>query len=31
VLVGEYRDWLIADRGLAAMTVLRYETLAAGS
>jgi site-specific recombinase XerD len=28
VLVGEYRDWLIADRGLAAMTVLRYETLA---
>ncbi len=28
VLVSEYRDWLIADRGLAAMTVLRYETLA---
>ena len=27
-LVDEYRDWLIADRGLAAMTVLRYETLA---
>jgi site-specific recombinase XerD len=27
-LVGEYRQWLIADRGLAAMTVLRYETLA---
>jgi site-specific recombinase XerD len=27
-LVGEYREWLIADRGLAAMTVLRYETLA---
>ena len=28
VLVGEYREWLISDRGLAAMTVLRYETLA---
>jgi site-specific recombinase XerD len=28
VLVGEYRHWLIVDRGLAAMTVLRYETLA---
>lgn len=28
VLVGDYRAWLIADRGLAAMTVLRYETLA---
>ena len=28
VLVGEYRDWLVADRGLAPMTVLRYETLA---
>ena len=28
VLVGDYRDWLIADRGLAVMTVLRYETLA---
>ena len=27
-LVDEYREWLIADRGLAAMTVLRYETLA---
>jgi site-specific recombinase XerD len=27
-LVGEYREWLIADRGLAPMTVLRYETLA---
>jgi site-specific recombinase XerD len=27
-LVDEYRQWLIADRGLAAMTVLRYETLA---
>ena len=27
-LVDEYRDWLVADRGLAAMTVLRYETLA---
>jgi site-specific recombinase XerD len=27
-LVGEYRQWLIVDRGLAAMTVLRYETLA---
>ena len=27
-LVVEYRGWLIADRGLAAMTVLRYETLA---
>jgi site-specific recombinase XerD len=27
-LIGEYREWLIADRGLAAMTVLRYETLA---
>jgi site-specific recombinase XerD len=28
VLVGEYREWLISDRGLAAMTVLRYEALA---
>jgi site-specific recombinase XerD len=28
VLVGDYREWLIADRGLAVMTVLRYETLA---
>ena len=27
-LVNGYREWLIADRGLAAMTVLRYETLA---
>ncbi len=27
-LVDEYREWLVADRGLAAMTVLRYETLA---
>ena len=27
-LVDGYREWLIADRGLAAMTVLRYETLA---
>jgi integrase/recombinase XerD len=27
-LVSGYRQWLIADRGLAAMTVLRYETLA---
>jgi integrase len=27
-LVAEYREWLVADRGLAAMTVLRYETLA---
>jgi site-specific recombinase XerD len=27
-LVDGYRAWLIADRGLAAMTVLRYETLA---
>lgn len=27
-LVNGYRQWLIADRGLAAMTVLRYETLA---
>ena len=27
-LVDGYRHWLIADRGLAAMTVLRYETLA---
>jgi site-specific recombinase XerD len=26
--VDGYRQWLIADRGLAAMTVLRYETLA---
>lgn len=23
-LVSEYRDWLVCDRGLAAMTVLRY-------
>lgn len=28
VLIGEYREWMVADRGLAAMTVLRYETLA---
>jgi site-specific recombinase XerD len=28
VLMGEYRRWMAADRGLAAMTVLRYETLA---
>ncbi|MGH2928969.1 MAG: tyrosine-type recombinase/integrase, partial [Solirubrobacteraceae bacterium] len=28
VLVGEYRQWLVAERGLASMTVLRYETLA---
>ena len=27
-LVVEYREWLFADRGLAAKTVLRYETLA---
>jgi site-specific recombinase XerD len=27
-LLGEYREWMLADRGLAAMTVLRYETLA---
>ena len=27
-LVREYRDWLVAERGLAAMTVLRYEALA---
>lgn len=27
-LVDEYREWLVVDRGLAAMTVLRYETLA---
>jgi len=27
-LVSEYREWLVVDRGLAAMTVLRYETLA---
>jgi integrase len=28
LLVDDYRQWLINDRGLAAMTVLRYETLA---
>ncbi|MDQ6805047.1 MAG: tyrosine-type recombinase/integrase [Actinomycetota bacterium] len=28
LLIDDYRQWLIADRGLAAMTVLRYETLA---
>jgi len=28
VLVGEYRQWLAVERGLAAATVLRYETLA---
>jgi site-specific recombinase XerD len=28
LLVDDYRQWLIRDRGLAAMTVLRYETLA---
>jgi site-specific recombinase XerD len=27
-LIDGYRQWLTADRGLAAMTVLRYETLA---
>ena len=27
-LIGVYREWLLADCGLAAMTVLRYETLA---
>ena len=27
-LVSEYRQWLIVKRGLAAMTVLRYEALA---
>lgn len=27
-LVGEYREWLVVERGLAAATVLRYETLA---
>jgi hypothetical protein len=25
-LVGEYGGWLINERGLAVMTVLRYET-----
>ncbi len=28
VLICEYRDWMVGDRGLAAMTVLRYELLA---
>jgi site-specific recombinase XerD len=27
-LVGEYREWLVIERGLAAATVLRYEALA---
>jgi hypothetical protein len=27
-LIGEYREWLVVERGLAAATVLRYETLA---
>lgn len=27
-LIGTYREWLIHDRGLAAATVLRYETTA---
>jgi site-specific recombinase XerD len=27
-LLAEYQAWLVADRGLAAATVLRYETLA---
>lgn len=27
-LIGEYRSWLVDERGLAAMTVLRYENLA---
>jgi site-specific recombinase XerD len=27
-LVAEYRTWLVVDRGLAALTVLRYEKLA---
>ena len=26
--VGEYREWLVVERGLAAATVLRYEALA---
>ncbi len=28
VLVGDYRDWLVVDRGLAPATVLRYATTA---
>jgi site-specific recombinase XerD len=28
VLVGAYRGWLVVERGLAAATVIRYETLA---
>jgi site-specific recombinase XerD len=28
LLIDDYRGWLFGDRGLAAMTVLRYETLA---
>ena len=27
-LIGEYQRWMVDERGLAAMTVLRYETLA---
>jgi site-specific recombinase XerD len=27
-LIGEYREWLVVERGLAAATVLRYEKLA---
>jgi site-specific recombinase XerD len=27
-LISDYRRWMLAERGLAAMTVLRYETLA---
>jgi len=28
VLLGEYRDWLVGERGLAATTVARYERTA---
>jgi site-specific recombinase XerD len=28
VLIGSYREWLLVDRGLAAITVVRYEALA---
>ncbi|WP_327093609.1 tyrosine-type recombinase/integrase [Nocardia vinacea] len=27
-LIGEYRAWLVSDRGLAATTIVRYESLA---
>jgi hypothetical protein len=30
-LLVDYRRWLVAERGLAEMTIIRYEILPAGS